>query len=83
MTTPTAAAPRPLCAAFVPLLPLISSGALEEDRAAPAREHVASCDWRQRFGAAAHESSLPFPFDMDGGEEFAEGRSKSTIESEG
>jgi streptogramin lyase len=86
MTMPTTPAPRPLCAAFAPLLPLISSGALEESEATPTREHMAGCAWCQRelarytavdealrrqFGAAAHEGILPFLFDLDGDEEFA------------
>ena len=48
MTATTTPAPRPLCAAFAPLLPLISSGALEEDEAPPTREHVAECAWCQQ-----------------------------------
>jgi virginiamycin B lyase len=80
MTKPTLPAPRPLCAAFAPLLPLISSGALEDDEASPTREHVAECAWcrqelaryvevdqalRRGFGAM-RENSLLFPFDLDG-----------------
>ena len=87
MTTTTTPAPRPLCAAFAPLLPLISSGALEEDEATPTREHVAGCAWcqqelarymavdealRREFGAETHESVLPFLFDLDGDEDAAE-----------
>ena len=86
MTTTTTPAPRPLCAAFAPLLPLISSGALEDDEATPTREHVAGCAWcqqelaryaavdealRRQFGAT-HEGVLPFPFDLDGDEDVAE-----------
>src|SRR3954451_7015301 len=84
MIPPTAPAPRPLCAVFAPLLPLVSSGALEDDEAASTREHVAGCAWcqqelarytavdgalRQRFGAAAQESILPFRFELDGDED--------------
>ena len=84
MTTTTTPAPRPLCAAFAPLLPLISSGALEEDEATPTREHVAGCAWcqqelarysavdealRREFGAGALASVLPFLFDLDGDED--------------
>jgi hypothetical protein len=87
MTAPITAAPRPLCAAFAPLLPLISSGALDDDEATPAREHMAGCAWcrqelaryaavdealRRQFGAGASESVLPFLFDLDGDEDFAE-----------
>ena len=86
MTASTTPAPRPLCAAFAPLLPLISSGALEEDEATPTREHVAGCAWcqqeiaryaavdealRRQFGAT-HENILPFPFGLDGDEDVAE-----------
>jgi sugar lactone lactonase YvrE len=86
MTT-TTPAPRPLCAAFAPLLPLLSSGALEEDEATPTREHVAGCAWcqqelaryaavdealRREFGAGAHASVLPLLFDLDRGEDCAE-----------
>jgi virginiamycin B lyase len=85
MTTYVTPAPRPLCSAFAPLLPLISSGALEEDEATPTREHVAGCAWcqqelaryaavdealRWQFGAAS-ESTLLFPFDLDGDEDYA------------
>jgi virginiamycin B lyase len=84
MTTTTSPAPRPLCAVFAPLLPLISSSALESDEAAPTREHVAGCDWcqrelaryvavddalRQRFGAPSYEDALPFLFDRDDDDE--------------
>ena len=87
MTATSTPAPRPLCAAFAPLLPLISSGALEEDEATPTREHVAGCAWcqqelaryvavdealRREFSAGAHESVLPFLFDLDGDEDVAE-----------
>jgi hypothetical protein len=83
MTISSVPAPRPLCAAFAPLLPLLSSGALEDDEAAPTREHVAECAWCQRelaryvevdealrrgFGAM-RENILPFPFDLDGDDE--------------
>jgi len=83
MTMPTIPAPRPLCAAFAPLLPLISSDALEDDEAAPTREHLAECAWcrqelaryvevdealRRGFGAT-RENILPFPFDLDGDDE--------------
>jgi virginiamycin B lyase len=83
MTMPTAPAPRPLCAAFAPLLPLISSGALEDNEARPAHEHVAECAWcrqelaryvevdealRRGFGAT-RENILPYPFDLDGDDE--------------
>jgi virginiamycin B lyase len=83
MTISSVPAPRPLCAAFAPLLPLISSGALEDDEARPAREHVAECAWcqqelaryvevdealRRGFGAT-RENFLPFPFDLDGDDE--------------
>jgi virginiamycin B lyase len=86
MTATTTPAPRPLCAAFAPLLPLLSSGALEEHEAMPTREHVAGCAWcqqelarytavdealRREFGAT-HENILPFPFDLDGDEDAAE-----------
>jgi streptogramin lyase len=86
MTATTTPAPRPLCAAFAPLLPLISSGALEEDEATPTREHVAGCAWcqqeltryaavdealRRQFGATS-EGILPFLFDLDGDEDCAE-----------
>jgi virginiamycin B lyase len=87
MTTTTSPAPRPLCVVFAPLLPLISSGALEPDEVAPTREHVAGCDWcqqelaryvavddalRLRFGAPSYEDALPFPFDMaDDDEDYA------------
>ena len=40
--------PGPLCAAFAPLLPLISSSALEEDESTPTREHVVGCAWCQQ-----------------------------------
>lgn len=78
--------PGPLCAAFAPRLPLLSSGALEDDEAAPAREHVAGCAWcqqelaryvavdealRRQFGAAS-EGVLPFTFDMDGDQDVVE-----------
>jgi hypothetical protein len=87
MTATTTPAPRPLCAAFAPVLPLISSGALEEDEAPPTREHVAECAWcqqelarymtvdealRREFGAGAHASVLPFLFDLDSDEDIAE-----------
>jgi hypothetical protein len=87
MTATTTPAPRSLCAAFAPLLPLISSGALEDAAATPTREHVAGCDWcqqevaryaavdealRREFGAEAHASVLPFLFDLDGDEDYAE-----------
>jgi hypothetical protein len=87
MTTTSTPAPRPLCAVFAPLLPLLSSGALEEDEATPAREHAAGCAWcqqelaryasidealRREFGAGTHESVLPFLFDVDGDEDCAE-----------
>ncbi|HEY7091814.1 MAG TPA: hypothetical protein VH393_01455, partial [Ktedonobacterales bacterium] len=87
MTTTTTPAPRPLCAAFAPLLPLLSSGALEEDEAMPTREHVAGCAWcqqeltryaavdealRREFGARTRESVLPCLFDLDGDEDVAE-----------
>jgi virginiamycin B lyase len=86
MTMPIASSPRPLCAAFAPLLPLISSGALEDDEAAPAREHVAGCAWcqqelaryvavdealRRQFGAASENLPL-LPFDLDGDEDTVE-----------
>jgi virginiamycin B lyase len=85
MTIPTLPAPRPLCAAFAPLLPLISSGALEDNEAAPTREHVASCAWcqqelaryvevdealRRGFGAA-HEGMPPILFDLDDDGDYA------------
>lgn len=85
MTATISPAPRPLCAAFAPLLPLISSGALEEDEATPAREHVAGCAWcqqelaryvavdealRRQFGATS-ENVLPFPFDLDSDDDVA------------
>jgi hypothetical protein len=87
MTASITPSPRPLCAAFAPLLPLISSGALDVDEATPTREHVAGCAWRQQelaryaavdeelrrqFGTTSQESVLPFLFDLEGDEDFAE-----------
>src|SRR6516164_9685398 len=87
MTMTATPAPRPLCAAFAPLLPLISSAALDKDEATPTREHVAGCVWcqqelarykavdealRREFGAEMHESVPPFLFDLDGDEDCAE-----------
>ena len=86
MTATTTPAPRPLCAAFAPLLALLSSGALEDNEATPTREHVAGCAWcqqemerytavdealRRQFGAAS-DGILPFLFDLDGDDDFAE-----------
>jgi hypothetical protein len=60
---------------------------MEEDDDLPTREHVAGCVWcqqelarymavdaalRRGYGAAAHESMLPFPFDQDGDVDGAE-----------
>jgi streptogramin lyase len=85
MTTPIPPQPGPLCATYAPLLPLISSGALEEDEATPTRTHAAGCAWcrqelalyvamdealRRQFGAPS-ETFLPFTFDLDGGDNYA------------
>src|SRR5262245_56969176 len=86
MTATIRPSPRPLCAAFAPLLPLISSGALEEDEAAPTCEHVAGWAWcrqelardgavdealRRQFGVVS-ENVPPFLFHLDSDEEAAE-----------
>lgn len=88
MTSPIAPTPRSLCAAFAPLLPLLSSSALEEDEVAPTREHVASCAWcqqelarytavddalRREFGVEAPETIVPLPFNLDGDEDYPGG----------
>jgi virginiamycin B lyase len=87
MTTPITPAPGSFCAVFAPLLPLLSSAPLEEDDDPATRDHVAGCPWcqqelarymavdralRQGYGEAAHEGVLPFPFDLDGDEDYAE-----------
>jgi virginiamycin B lyase len=87
MRTSSSPPPGPLCAVFAPLLPLLSSAPLEEDDDPPTREHVAACAWcqqelahymavdaalRRGYGEAAHESVLPFPFDLDGDEDGVE-----------
>src|SRR6516225_1085749 len=87
MRTSPSPTPGPLCAVFAPRLPLLSSASMEEDDDLPTREHVAGCVWcqqglarymavdaalRRGYGAAAHESMLPFPFDQDGDVDGAE-----------
>ena len=39
--------PQPLCAAFAPLLPLLSTGALTGEEERSVRDHVATCAWCQ------------------------------------
>lgn len=45
-------APRPLCAVYAPLLPLLSTGALSPEEERDVREHLADCVWCQNQRAS-------------------------------
>ena len=42
---PSRPAPRPLCAVFAPLLPLLAAGELDAEQEVAVRTHTAGCDW--------------------------------------